>query len=156
MKNISSILLLVMITVFLITGCGQNSVNKTETSAPSISPTSTPIPTPDEKKADKTQEVIPSTDRYKDGTYSWLGGGKESGMKVTVKVKDGKISQVTVDSHNETKGYTDEAIEEISKKIVTKNSWDVDVISRVTETSQGIKYAVKNALKDAKIVVPGT
>lgn len=147
-------LTLVLIFTLLTAGCAksdekqntasQQEVKKSEAPAAATSNTT-------EKKETKAENIQPSSDRYKDGIYYGVGGGKETGMKITIEVRDGKISKVTVNEHNETKGYTDEAIEEIPKRIVAKNSTEVDVISRVTITSEGIKYVVKNALKDAKI-----
>ena len=77
-----------------------------------------------------------------------LGKGKGHGGELIVKVTmDGeKIEKVEVLSHSETKGTSDPAIAEMPGKIVEANSADVDAVGGATETSNGIKEAVKNAM----------
>ena len=84
-----------------------------------------------------------------DGTYTGAGKGMHSNIAVTVTVADGKISGVTVDSHGETPGVSDPAIEQIPLAIVTAGTPDVDAVAGATLTSNGIIEAVKNALSGA-------
>ena len=87
--------------------------------------------------------------KYTDGTYE----GEAEGMyplKVSVVVKDGKISDVKVIEHTETEGIGTLAIDQLPAAIVEKNSTDVDAVSGATLTSNGIKEAVNKALEDAK------
>lgn len=84
---------------------------------------------------------------YVDGTYEGTGQGAMSEITVSVEVKDGKISAVDVLDHDETEGISDEALVEIPKSIVEKNSTEVDAITDATGTSNGIKAAVENALE---------
>ena len=76
--------------------------------------------------------------------------GKANGfmgpVTVTVTVEDGKITAVTVDSHNETNGIGTMAVEQLPAAIVAANSADVDVVANATVTSKAIIAAVKNAL----------
>lgn len=87
---------------------------------------------------------------YKDGTYEGTGKGMNGDIAVSVEVKDGKISAVNVLSHNESEGISDPAIEEVPASIVEKNSTEVESVSGATNTSNGIKEAVNNALEGAK------
>lgn len=84
---------------------------------------------------------------YVDGTYEGTGKGAMSDITVSVEVKDGKIAVVNVLEHGETEGISDEAMVEIPKSIVEKNSTEVDAISEATGTSDGIKEAVAKALE---------
>lgn len=81
-----------------------------------------------------------------DGTYTGTGKGMHSNIAVTVTVEDGAITSVTVDSHDETPGVSDPAIEQIPAAIVAAGSTDVDAVAGATLTSNGIIEAVNNAL----------
>lgn len=81
-----------------------------------------------------------------DGTYTGSGKGMHSNIAVTVTVTGGAISGVTVDSHDETPGVSDPAIEQIPAAIVAAGTPDVDTVAGATLTSAGIIEAVKNAL----------
>ncbi|WP_238948140.1 FMN-binding protein [Clostridium sp. YIM B02569] len=89
--------------------------------------------------------------KYKDGTYTGVGKGKNPDLKVAVTIKDNKITNVEIVSNNETKGK--EALNTIPSKIVDTQSTDVDVVSGATMTSKGIMEAVNNALSQAEINV---
>ena len=83
--------------------------------------------------------------KFEDGDFTGEATGMEP-MKVDVTVTDGKIASVEVVEHNETEGYCEEALADIPKLIVEKNSTDIDAISGATMTSNGIKNAVNDAL----------
>jgi NosR/NirI family nitrous oxide reductase transcriptional regulator len=87
--------------------------------------------------------------KYKDGTYTGVGKGKNPDLKVAVTIKDDKITNVEIVSNNETKGK--EALSTIPNKIVETQSTDVDVVSGATMTSKGIMEAVNDALSQAEI-----
>lgn len=86
-----------------------------------------------------------SGNKYEDGEYTGEATGIEP-MKVSVTVTEGKISAVEVVEHNESEGYSEEALEKIPNLIVEKNSTDIDALSGATMTSNGIKNAVNDAL----------
>ncbi len=83
--------------------------------------------------------------KVEDGTYT----GSEDGtlVKATVKVtvKDHIITDITILEH---KCGTGKPAEVIVKDIVEKNTFDVDAISGATLSSNVIKVAVYNALKN--------
>ena len=87
--------------------------------------------------------------KYKDGTYTGVGQGKNPDLKVAVTIKDDKITNVEIVSNNETKGK--QALETVPKEIIEKQSTEVDVISGATMTSKGIIEAVNNALSQVEI-----
>jgi len=85
--------------------------------------------------------------KYKDGTYTGVGKGKNPDLKVAVTIKDNKITNVEIVSNNETKGK--EALNTVPKKIIDTQSTSVDVVSGATMTSKGIMMAVNDALSQA-------
>lgn len=87
---------------------------------------------------------------YKDGVYEGIGEGLQGDIKVSVTVADGKIDKVEVKEHQESPGVSDPAIEKIPAAILEKQSAEVDAVSGVTYTSEGIKEAVEKALSQAK------
>ncbi|AFS78129.1 FMN-binding domain-containing protein [Gottschalkia acidurici 9a] len=91
--------------------------------------------------------INPNNKTYDDGEYVGEAKGYKSNIKVSVSVKDNKISDVKVISHDDTPSFTDKTIEVIPKEIVNKQSTDIDVVSGATLTSKGILDAVNNALK---------
>lgn len=105
------------------------------------------------QEASKNEEPVktePSDTVYKDGTYKGVGEGIHGEIAVTVEVKDGKIANIQIDSHSETKGVSDAAIADIPVRMVELNSADVEVVTGATMTSQGLVEAVKDALKAAQ------
>jgi len=64
--------------------------------------------------------------KYKDGTYTGVGQGKNPDLKVAVTIKDNKITNVEVLSGNEPKGK--EAFNVIPKEIIEKQSTSVDAV----------------------------
>jgi Polyferredoxin len=85
---------------------------------------------------------------YKDGTYTGVGHGKNPDLKVSVTVKDSKITNVEIISANEPKGK--EPLNVVPKEIIASQSTSVDAVSGATLTSKGIMMAVNNALSQAK------
>ena len=91
-------------------------------------------------------------DKLKDGVYKGQAYGYGGLIKVTVTVKDKKISEVVVTDHNETGSYYDKA-QGMPDRIVEANSTNVDTITGATATSRGILAAVEDALKEFMVQV---
>lgn len=87
--------------------------------------------------------------KYKDGTYTGIGHGKNPDLKVSVTIKNDKITNVEIVSANEPKGK--EPISVVPKKIIESQSTSVDAVTGATLTSKGIMMAVEDALNQAKI-----
>lgn len=87
---------------------------------------------------------------YKAGKYTSVAKGFGGDLTVEVEFSADKIKNVTILSHSETKGVSDEAIAEIPKRIVEKQTADVDGISGASHVSKAIKDAVDGAIKEAK------
>lgn len=81
-------------------------------------------------------------------TVEGVAKGLNGDVKVSVTLKDDKITEVKVLEHKETPGISDKAISDLPKLIVEKQSLALDVISGATYTSKAILEAVTKALKD--------
>lgn len=90
------------------------------------------------------------TGKYKDGSYTGTGEGKYGPIKVEVSVEKGKIKDVKVLEHSETPGLSDPILQKIPAEIIKKQSTEVAAISGATVTSDAIKQAVTDALKNAQ------
>ncbi|MDD2426532.1 MAG: FMN-binding protein [Eubacteriales bacterium] len=87
-------------------------------------------------------------------TLTGVGKGYVGEITVTVVKKGDKIVSVEAKGDKETPGISDAAFDEIPGRIVKANSPDVDAVSGATGTSNGIIYAVKNALDPVKYPAP--
>ena len=86
--------------------------------------------------------------KLKDGTYTGVGRGYKSDIKVSVVVKDGKISSVKILSHGDDAEFFNRA-KVVADRISSSHKVDVDTVSGATFSSNGIKSAVIDALKKA-------
>ena len=87
---------------------------------------------------------------YKDGEYTAEGKGIGGKVPVTVTIKDGKISDVTVGDNSETQGIGSKAIEQLPALIVEANGTEgVDAVSGASVTSKAIFTAVEDCLEQA-------
>ncbi|WP_422486099.1 FMN-binding protein [Gudongella sp. DL1XJH-153] len=79
-------------------------------------------------------------------TLTGVGEGFGGPIEVKVMMAGDTIKGVEIVSHSETPGISDPAIEETPAAIVEANSTEVDAVSGATYTSDGIIYAVNNAI----------
>lgn len=91
-----------------------------------------------------------NTQTYKDGVYTSTAQGYGGEFEVKTTFKEDKIVDVVVEEHNETPSIGGVALEQIITSMKEKNTYDVDVISGATKTSQAMKDAVKDASEQAK------
>ena len=104
----------------------------------------------------ETEEAAPveapaSDAAYTDGEYTASGKGIGGKVPVTVTIKNGKISEVTVGDNSETQGIGSKAIEQLPAKIVEAGGTEgVDAVSGATVTSKAIFTAVDDCLEQAK------
>jgi urocanate reductase len=85
-----------------------------------------------------------------DGTYVGKAQSHGGEMVVSVVVKDGKIQKV-VPKATDTEGISDAALTKLPAAMVKAQSTEVDAVSGASETSEALKTAVKEALKNAWI-----
>lgn len=95
----------------------------------------------------KEENKIPdSKSNLKDGLYKGTGTGFGGEIKVSVRIKKGRINKIVIVSAGmETPSYFNKA-KNIIDIIIKKQSTDVDAVSGATYSSNGIKEAVNNAL----------
>jgi len=86
---------------------------------------------------------------YKDGKYKGIGNGYGGNIELEVEILKGKINNITVTAHNETKIISDPAFEHVIKNIIDKNTVLVPNVSGCSISSRGIREAVKSALIEA-------
>lgn len=97
-----------------------------------------------------TQDEFDMSQTFKDGSYTAEVDGQEGKLTLTVTITDGKISDITIDSHKETESIAGEALKSVPQQIVENNDVNkVDVVSGATFTTQRIQRAVKSALTQA-------
>ena len=101
-------------------------------------------------KDDAAEGDAAAAGSYKDGEYTAEGKGIGGKVPVTVTVKDGKISDVTVGDNSETQGIGSKAIEQLPDAIVEANGTEgVDAVSGASVTSKAIFTAVEDCLEQA-------
>ena len=93
-----------------------------------------------------TSTTITDFSELKDGTYSGTGQGRNGNINVSVVVKDGKVTSITIESSNEDAQYFNKAKSTVINEIISNQSIDVQTVSGATMSSNGIIDAVANAL----------
>lgn len=88
--------------------------------------------------------------KYKDGTYTGTADGFRPNMQLSVTIKNNKITNISVVSTNDSRGYFDQAFNTVSSEIINAQSTNADTVSGATYSSRGIINAVKAALEQAK------
>lgn len=81
-----------------------------------------------------------------DGIYEGTGAGRNGNIKASVTVKNGKVTSITIESHQEDEQYFVRAESTIISEIINEQSLDVQTVSGATMSSNGIIDAVANAL----------
>ena len=87
---------------------------------------------------------------YKDGTYYGTGTGFGGTLKVKVVVSGGMIASIEVVENHDDSSYLNRA-KALIGNIISSQSTNVDVISGATYSSNGIKSAVRDALRQAAV-----
>lgn len=87
-----------------------------------------------------------SQGQYTDGTYEGSGKGYRGTTTVQVKVENGSISSITIESYEDDKQFFNMAKNTIISEIIESQSTDVQTVSGATYSSNGIIDAVANAL----------
>ena len=103
-------------------------------------------------KVEKEEETAaPEVDGgYKDGVYTGTGKGNGGDVTVEVTVEGGNIVKVELTDHKETPGIYEGAETAVVNEIIKTQSTEVDSVTGATLTSEAIKNAVAEAVKEAK------
>ncbi len=105
----------------------------------------------DENTLDSINEGFQGV-KLKDGTFEGEATGYKPGLKVSVEIKNNKITSITIIEHNEENSriYTP-AMDNVPQYIVDNQSLDVDTVSGCTMSSVGIINATNDALSKALV-----
>lgn len=87
---------------------------------------------------------------YTAGTYTATAAGHEDGITVTITVDANSITAVDLDLSNETPTIGGLQGDALTEQIMEAQSADIDGVSGATETSDGVKRAVADCLKQAQ------
>lgn len=92
-----------------------------------------------------------SSQKYKDGTYQGSGTGFRGGTTIVeLTISNGKITDITTISSEDTPDFYERAFSDEADKIISSQSTDIDTVSGATYSSEGIISAVKDALSKAE------
>ncbi|HWQ30686.1 MAG TPA: 4Fe-4S binding protein [Negativicutes bacterium] len=86
----------------------------------------------------------------KDGTYKGEADGFAGNIVTEVTIGGGKITDIRVIKHQESKGWYEEPFMVLPGKIIARQRLEVDSISGATKTSRGLVKSVENAIKQAQ------
>lgn len=130
----------------------QNALAKAANTSVSVTPTPTAKPTPKPTSIPKPSGNV----TYKDGTYSAEAEGFDGPVKVTITIKNGKITKIT-NTNTDTKEYFSKAWAKIQPAILKKQGvYGVDTVSGATFSSNGILEAAQKALAKAETTAKPT
>lgn len=86
--------------------------------------------------------------KYVDGTYTGEGQGASGTIKVEVNVEKGKIKEVNLIEHNETKTLVEGVQDNMIPEIIENQSTEgVEAVAGATNSSKGVLEAVNKALE---------
>ena len=91
-----------------------------------------------------------TSSEYKAGMFSAKAKGFGGDITATITVDANKITNVSIIGSNETQGIGGKALKELSERILSKQSADIEVVSGATVTSQAVIEAAKIAISKAK------
>lgn len=114
--------------------------------------TSTPATTASSssQSSPSIETVDNSNQTWRDGIYYGSGTGFNGEVQVEVVIADGKISNISVVSHNDDSSFMSQA-QGLIPNIISSQSTNVDAVSGATYSSRGIIDAVRAALKQAVV-----
>ena len=101
-----------------------------------------------EKTADSVEKTAENdaVGNFQDGIYTGNGEGYRGTMSVTVKVANGKITELILDDYVDDKSYMERAKNKIFQEMIGSQNTDVDTVSGATYSSKGLIEAVNKAL----------
>ncbi|MFR7389842.1 MAG: FMN-binding protein [Blautia faecis] len=101
-----------------------------------------------EKMADSVKKTAENNaeGNFQNGIYTGTGEGYRGKVTVTVKVADGKITELVLDDYADDKSYMERAENRIFQEMISRQNTDVDAVSGATYSSNGLIEAVNKAL----------
>ena len=126
----------------------QNALSKAGNDSAAVSTTPTPTARPTVRPTAIPKPAANTT--YKDGTYTAEAEGFAGPVKVTITIKNGKITKMT-NTNTDTREYFSKAWSKIQPAILKKQGvYGVDTVSGATFSSNGILEAAQKALAKAE------
>lgn len=126
----------------------QNALSKAGNDSAAVSTTPTPTARPTVRPTAIPKPAANTT--YKDGTYTAEAEGFAGPVKVTITIKNGKITKMT-NTNMDTREYFSKAWSKIQPAILKKQGvYGVDTVSGATFSSNGILEAAQKALAKAE------
>ena len=102
------------------------------------------------QETEETEQAKKGNFDLADGFYKGSGTGFNGEVQVEVVIADGKISNISVVSHNDDSSFMSQA-QGLIPNIISFQSTNVDAVSGATYSSRGIIDAVRAALKQAVV-----
>ena len=101
-----------------------------------------------EKMADSVKKTAENNaeGNFQNGIYTGTGEGYRGKVTVTVKVADGKITELVLDDYADDKSYMERAKNRIFQEMISRQNTDVDTVSGATYSSNGLIEAVNKVL----------
>lgn len=101
-----------------------------------------------EKTADSVKKTAGNNaeGNFQNGIYTGTGEGYRGKVTVTVKVADGKITELVLDDYADDKSYMERAKNRIFQGMISRQNTDVDTVSGATYSSNGLIEAVNKVL----------
>lgn len=100
--------------------------------------------------ADEVQAAIANaTGSYNAGTYTATVNGRNGDITVSTDFSDTAMTDIRVDSHVETEGIGDVAMESMTKRMLAAQNAKVDTVTGATISSTAFKEAVANCIAQA-------
>ena len=101
-----------------------------------------------EKTADSVKKTAENDagGNFQNGIYTGTGEGYRGKVTVTVKVADGKITELVLDDYADDKSYMERAKNRIFQEMISRQNTDVDAVAGATYSSNGLIEAVNKAL----------
>ena len=101
-----------------------------------------------EKTADSVKKTAENDagGNFQNGIYTGTGEGYRGKVTVTVKVADGKITELVLDDYADDTSYMERAKNRIFQEMISRQNTDVDAVSGATYSSNGLIEAVNKAL----------
>jgi uncharacterized protein with FMN-binding domain/NAD-dependent dihydropyrimidine dehydrogenase PreA subunit len=96
-----------------------------------------------------TGQASISNGKYIDGTYEGTAQGYRGATTVQVKVSNGNISSITIESYKDDDQFFNKAKSTIINEIISNQSTNIQTVSGATYSSKGIIEAVANALSSS-------
>jgi uncharacterized protein with FMN-binding domain/Pyruvate/2-oxoacid:ferredoxin oxidoreductase delta subunit len=99
--------------------------------------------------ASSTSTTLSGVSGYADGVYEGSGTGFNGTIVLDVTIANGKITNITTVSSNDSSNQYSRAFSTLTSEIISSQSTDVNGVSGCTYSSNGIKEAVASALSKA-------